>query len=653
MKHYFLLFKYCILILISCLFATKSRAQSTSDQAPSETDKWNALKKMYFNNQLSDSAYLDTINRLSLMEVSTNNVYETNAYLNKMALFKKLAWSNSHLDPYKIRYYIILKNNSGASGRSGEEIYFAEKADEEAVKQGKINPLVSLSAKYFLLQGSQNPVRFLEIATPYIPFLKRVPELIKQGSIDIRNTIAYINAVEGLINSYIRLKDSIHAKKYIQLLSDYTVAIEQQTVTDSLLPFTLRKSKYLLLFSQSYYEIEITKNYDKAAQYWRQADTLLNNQQFEYSSLDNFHQSSLLHWKFYLYIKAKDNAKAREALIEFNNFSLQSQHKPIITHFFEAQLESNEGNYEKAYNLAIEAFNDKDKLLAQLSNDVQELLYAKAESEYNKSEKEKADVELAAQTKIAVFLILLLLSSIVITFFVVRKKSKKIKRQIANTNLMTNIKIAEIEEEKTMAIKNERERLAQELHDDFSSMIASAKHQTDALLLEKDPQLFSTHLETLQKQIHSIYDASRTKSHSWFYDLRTQQQQSFARSVVFLTNSALPDLSYKKIIEVEEEAIFSLSANDRINILRILQEALTNIIKHSKAKEVSIFLFKSAQGIKFEISDDGKGFEQSQLIRGLGLGSIQNRVNQLNGNLKIYNDNGTVISIEFPESSVS
>src|SRR4029453_881035 len=70
----------------------------------------------------------------------------------------------------------------------------------------------------------------------------------------------------------------------------------------------------------------------------------------------------------------------------------------------------------------------------------------------------------------------------------------------------------------------------------------------------------------------------------------------------------------------------------KLNIYRIIQECLNNIVKHAAAKYVSILLFSDPVGIHTVVSDDGKGFNMSSKSRnGIGLNNILNRAESYNG----------------------
>ncbi len=97
-----------------------------------------------------------------------------------------------------------------------------------------------------------------------------------------------------------------------------------------------------------------------------------------------------------------------------------------------------------------------------------------------------------------------------------------------------------------------------------------------------------------------------------------------------------------------------------ICIYRVIQEALNNIIKHSKAREFIVNLEIDDESITLIISDDGIGFKPTVLLDekyisdGMGILNMQERVERLNGTFHIVSshNNGTVITIDFPITSI-
>ena len=105
------------------------------------------------------------------------------------------------------------------------------------------------------------------------------------------------------------------------------------------------------------------------------------------------------------------------------------------------------------------------------------------------------------------------------------------------------------------------------------------------------------------------------------------------------------------ILDIEAvENIFPVEKE--LTIYRIVQEALNNILKHSEANNASIALSRGKKFYLLEIDDDGKGFDATNpaVQRGFGLANIVNRVDLLNGKLKISTEpgKGTNIKIYIP-----
>ena len=94
-----------------------------------------------------------------------------------------------------------------------------------------------------------------------------------------------------------------------------------------------------------------------------------------------------------------------------------------------------------------------------------------------------------------------------------------------------------------------------------------------------------------------------------------------------------------------------MEESQEVFIYRIIQEALNNIIKHAEAKNVLIQLSETEDEYHFIIEDDGVGFDPLQIESGLGLKSIQSRVDFLKGNLDIDTREGigTTLSWHIPK----
>jgi signal transduction histidine kinase len=100
----------------------------------------------------------------------------------------------------------------------------------------------------------------------------------------------------------------------------------------------------------------------------------------------------------------------------------------------------------------------------------------------------------------------------------------------------------------------------------------------------------------------------------------------------------------------EEEITYEF----KLNIFRIVQEQMNNIIKYSKANEVNIVLARNEENILLTIADDGVGFDVNSPRKGIGLHNIASRTDVYNGILDIQSSsgNGCIMYIRFPSQSI-
>jgi len=237
-------------------------------------------------------------------------------------------------------------------------------------------------------------------------------------------------------------------------------------------------------------------------------------------------------------------------------------------------------------------------------------------------------------------------------YLIMLRRDRKAKAQIEALNDMASIQIMAMEEAKYQAVKEEQQRLGQDLHDGLSSSIAAIKYQLETLMMDTSDIDLKKKLDMLQKETEKAYKAARNKSHEWFSAADEQQEQSFEKQIILLTDNALPNNKYNKNIHIDNGALSGVDMDKRIALLRIIQEAITNIIKHAKAKNIGILIYEEDENLFLTINDDGIGLDQKKPEKGrstIGLQSIRRRVQYLNGEIKINsNTQGTEIIVSIP-----
>ncbi|NOT59514.1 MAG: hypothetical protein HOP19_04730 [Acidobacteria bacterium] len=89
-----------------------------------------------------------------------------------------------------------------------------------------------------------------------------------------------------------------------------------------------------------------------------------------------------------------------------------------------------------------------------------------------------------------------------------------------------------------------------------------------------------------------------------------------------------------------------------LNVFRIVQEAVTNIVKHAAATQASVTMEREANALQVVIRDNGRGFDDATAARqnGVGLTSLAERVLMLNGthHIESTTNRGTTITIQLP-----
>ena len=203
------------------------------------------------------------------------------------------------------------------------------------------------------------------------------------------------------------------------------------------------------------------------------------------------------------------------------------------------------------------------------------------------------------------------------------------------------------------AILKERTRLAQELHDTLEQTLTGIALQLDTTskLFETRPEGASHHLALARTLVsQSQVDVRRS-----VWDLRSRALEQFDLPGALLTSGKQLTDGTKINLEVSAKGrVRPLSETVEENLLRIAQEALTNIIKHSGATTATIELDYGPQNVLLEIKDNGHGFEQEKSAGPneghFGLLGMSERAKRLGGSLAILSEpgHGTTIRIQAP-----
>lgn len=204
------------------------------------------------------------------------------------------------------------------------------------------------------------------------------------------------------------------------------------------------------------------------------------------------------------------------------------------------------------------------------------------------------------------------------------------------------------------AQEEERGRVARELHDGISQILVGVRYALDTArrrLSAGDMRAADTldnGIEHLSGAIQEVRRISR--------DLRPGVLDDLGLGPALKTLAE--DFGKRTGIETEFDTVVfrnRLDDNAKIALYRVAQEALTNVERHAGATKLSIDVRGHARGATLRIADNGCGLDQGQAdstpSSGLGLRNMQERIEQLEGNLRILSSKtGTVIEATVPLS---
>jgi signal transduction histidine kinase len=229
-------------------------------------------------------------------------------------------------------------------------------------------------------------------------------------------------------------------------------------------------------------------------------------------------------------------------------------------------------------------------------------------------------------TTIALLASLFLGLFLTVIVYVTRQKQKKLKLEKQNAQQYTKQLLEKTEEE--------RKRIASDLHDSVSHELLSLKNS-----FEEKTEVTNTKIDAIINDIRII---SRNL-HPIMFDkigLKASVEQLVERAQLVNDFMVTAEIDYSN----------SLSNSEELQLYRIIQESLSNIIKYANAVAAKITISQKNNTLFVEIKDNGKGFNVSEKLNGknsFGLHNIIERSRAIGGEAKINSDtNGTIITIE-------
>ncbi len=284
------------------------------------------------------------------------------------------------------------------------------------------------------------------------------------------------------------------------------------------------------------------------------------------------------------------------------------------------------------------AEKERQLALEQIKSDSLALANAKTEKEKAKIAKEKAesDRDAALKSRWIIGLILGLIVLALMAFLLIQRNKRKAEREKSKAVLL--------EKDKGLkavlnAQEKERKRISKDLHDGIGQQLSGIKlawQKLSSNIANEQPELYQDLIK-----MSAVVDETAEEVRSISHQMMPQSLQSFGLP------SAIEEMLDKSLkytgIEHEFE---SFNIEDRypeeleINLYRVVQELINNMIKHSGASKVQVQLYQNAKQLICLVEDNGVGMEINQDAKGHGMTNIQTRLEAVNGEINIESQKG-------------
>ena len=181
------------------------------------------------------------------------------------------------------------------------------------------------------------------------------------------------------------------------------------------------------------------------------------------------------------------------------------------------------------------------------------------------------------------------------------------------------------------AQERERFELGQELHDNINQILATSKLYLDVAIEEREPRIEL--LDKSRKNISMAIEEIRKLSHELITP--SLNDLGLVQTIRELIRSIQSVKRMKIRLDVAGLGEDELLPEQKINIYRIIQEQLNNILKHAQANNVDIELYNVQDQVSLRLTDDGKGFDPRIRWKGVGISNIISRAELYNGKVEI------------------
>lgn len=602
-------------LLLSMIVSANSYAIDRKDSARLAIT---GIDHAYKKGQLSSEQYIDSVYSL-MQHMLAENLYFSHAELLEMlGPLRKMVFAKSAAPEQQRKYYGILSNQAQMNARNGEMLYYGEKINQlekASSNRPSLTALTIIADHYLTEKVWEKVIALYQENKPYLQQIAtngtgNVADLVQAAMVAQKAALALFetgNVTEGQVAE--------------RMITDMLRHAPQSGENTALVQSNIAYLQYLTLNKKG----QAQKRPGLQLNAFKGMDSLLTNEQTP-DYLKPYIQSNLSSLKLDYFLGQHMPDSARKYLNTSEKLD-EDEFQPYNKYLFKeqkARLLFEQGNYRESALLLEEAIMYLDTSRTLLSKDIDEMMYAQAKSEEQQLMLDEAAAENKRKEQLIwgvsfVAILLVILGTSILLLIRQRQKRKFLEFKL---------------------------NMARNIHDETGPALLYAKSLAKSCKVIGDDEHMRAELES---HIENTMAVIRSLSH----DLKSDELQSIG-SLIKATESTLNKLKGLNLFNFEIRQ--QLQTNRFIShyqfsqLKAILQECITNSIKHAEFDRIDISFVETGNKLTIVYRDNGNGWEAAQPANGIGLSNMKERVELVNGDLKIekHIPQGYDIRIEVP-----
>ncbi|GBD66213.1 sensor histidine kinase [Tetragenococcus halophilus] len=232
--------------------------------------------------------------------------------------------------------------------------------------------------------------------------------------------------------------------------------------------------------------------------------------------------------------------------------------------------------------------------------------------------------------------------------FQITEKLKDMSSELQELNTRPQYIDGQTKEE---ILASERHRLARELHDSVSQELFAAMMMMSAVTEKTNESAISEAQQKQLQMISSIINNSQSEMRALLLHLRpvTLEEKSLKKGIEQLLRELQSKIKLSLKWDIED---VDIPRHIEDQLFRVIQELLSNTLRHSKANELEVYLHLIEENVLLRVVDDGVGFnpDQKESAGSYGLRNVRERIAAVGGTVKVisFKNQGTSIEIKIP-----